>query len=200
MSGKMSSLFWALIGGLIGSIIEGLGGTPKVWISIGFGIAASIIGGCIRISKKLWPSRANWLFTTNGSAFPEKVFQNNRVNWRKDYPSEETFFMLDMLKERVISGVQFEHGNSNNVPDEWQMSFYSRYKGYVMPNINGKPFIKGQGVILVSELEKPVKARYIRVEVKKPTFEADRLLPWDIEDIRIRENRIGKLWRKVIDN
>ena len=110
--------------------------------------------------------------------------------------------MLDAARtiREFTSGVQFEHGNSNNVPDEWQMSFYSRYKGYVMPNINGKPFIKGQGVILVSELEKPVKARYIRVEVKKPTFEADRLLPWDIEDIRIRENRIGKLWRKVIDN
>lgn len=198
-NGKLIATLYALIGGLTGALIEGLVGTTKMWLAIGFAIAAFSLFMYMTLSCRLWPRKTSWVFTTNLNTLAQPVFRNNLVNWRSDTPMEGTFFKLDIQKERVISGIHFDHGYSSNVPEQWRMSFYNNCHGYVWPHKGRHPYIQGNNSIMVQELEKPVKARYILIEVKKPRIEANRVLPWDIVDIKLRENKIGKFWRKIID-
>ena len=205
------AIFGVLIGAAIGSLVEGVEGHAKMVTFYTFAGLAAVFGIAIAIgwlSTKWWPSKLNWEFSTErhakNSEFQEQVFSKGiqSVNWKSMTPQVEgMFYQLDMKKERVISGVWFNHGLSNNVPEEWELTFLRELGGYANPNKTTKEiFIRGKDSILVQELERPVKVRLIQARIRKPRQRDDGSnYFWLIGDIVLRENRIFGRWcRRII--
>ena len=99
-----------------------------------------------------------------------------------------------MRRERLISAVHFNHGESNKCPNKWQVFLYDNSQGLVSPyKTNRPPHIDGSGPIF-TEFEKPIKVRYIMARITEP----NPGMHWAIESIRIRENRLFGLKKVVI--
>lgn len=154
------------------------------------------------IRKAIAAPILDWEFTTNYSTFPEKVFFEGRrkVFWEGQEPQRDgDFYKLDMRKERVISGVFFDHGSSNKVPKTWQVFFFDGLGAYVSPyRTDRPPHISGQDSILLQRLERSVKAQYILVRITEPRMENGKPYKWAIESIKMREKRLWGLWHHII--
>lgn len=174
------------------------------------GLSLIIVGGVILlmalvvcIAKKIWPPVWDWEFQTNYSKFWESVFNKGkkRIDWASSKPQREgDFYKLNLQKERVISGIWFDHGMTNEVPEEWTITFYNAFGGFAIPNKDTtKPFINGKDTIRIQELERPVKVQYIMVQIKKKRMKDTEAYYWRIGHITLRENRLLKRYcRKVI--
>jgi len=197
-------LFGILTGIVTGAAINGLSGRTKMITIIVSGSMAFLLGIWIllyEISKKVWPAKSNWTFRTNDSVFPEAVcVRGGKVCWQGAEPQKEgMFYELNMQKERVISGLHFDQGSSNSVPAEWEITFFDKIHGYVIPNKDTtKPFVKGKDSIIILELERLVQAQFVRVEIKKARMRNNNTYDWLIEDIGLRENRLFNRWWRVI--
>jgi len=199
----------------IGFLLAGLGagtlltdnqiGTTQIsWMTLGIGVIL-IIGSWV--SEPVIIAIAgrpidDWEFVafskslSNFSQYPEKVFLESKREafWEGLTQNDGDYYKLDLRKERLISAVHFYHGESNKVPNRWQMFLYDRSQKLVSPHkINRPPHIDGAGPILV-EFEKPIKVRYVMVRITEPNSG----IMWAIESIRIRENRIFGLRKAVI--
>jgi hypothetical protein len=201
--------------GDIGFLLAGLGGgtlladnkigaTQLSWIILGIGIILVIGSWVSEPVKILFYGRPidDWEFVEHDSTsstfsdYPEKVFLENKREafWEGLPQNEGDYYKLDLRKERLISAVHFYQGESNKVPNKWQMFLYDRSQKFVSPyKINRPPHIDGAGPIL-AVLEKPVKVRYVMVRITEP----NPSITWAIESIRIRENRLFGLRKAVI--
>lgn len=197
----------------IGVLLVGLGGGVLVeqnsaypyigWWLLGIGILLVILAAINKPLKQIIAAPIlNWEFTTNYHTFPEAVFSEGkrRVNWEGlDPQSDGHFYRLDMSKGRVITGVHFDHGSTNEVPKTWQMFFLDELGAYLSPYKSSRPpHISGQDTIIIERLEKPVKVRYIIVRITKPRMENGVPYKWRIESIYIREKRLCGLWNPII--
>jgi len=108
--------------------------TGKLILAVGgiLAIGTFIYGPFVRIVAA---PIGDWEFVyystsiSNFSAFPEKVFtEGKREVYFEGLPQQVgDYYKLDLRKERLISGVHFDHGDSNKCPDEWQMFLYDRF-------------------------------------------------------------------------
>ena len=134
---------------------------------------------------------------SNFSAFPERVFaEGKREAYFEGLPQNVgDYYKLDLRKERLISGVHFNHGDSNKCPDEWQMFLYDRFQSLVSPykQSGHPPHIGGKGSVIVNRFERTAKVQYFLVRITKASPNH-----WAIESIRIREQRLFGLWSVVI--
>jgi len=172
-------------------------------IGISIGTAVLILYLLLGRLEKMWPPKSNWEFSTDSNSFYQKVFTNtNRVNWTSGSPQHQgMFYKLDLMKEREITGVHFDHGNTNNVPSEWTMEFRDAMGGTIMPNTNTQILaIRGKDSIRVDDkiLTKPIKVKNILVTIREPRIEGNNIYPWEILDIHLKENRFFGHWKKVI--
>jgi len=214
MKSFLYALGFAVVGAGGGLVANQAIMSPDIgwWVLGGGALLIALVGANDVVSKvcnKVWPHRTDWEYTTDyhsrKQSFPDAVFESGKtkVHWKSVLAQEEgMFYKLDMQKERILSGVYFDHGSSNNVPEEWEIAFLDSFGGYVVSTRDGtKPFVRGKDTILIKELEKPVKAQYIVVTVKKVRTKEGEPEPyeWDIEDIKLRENRLfGRWWRRLI--
>lgn len=201
--------------GNIGFLLAGLGGgtllsanemtaTQLSWVILGIGISL-VIGSWISEPIKMcvfgfpiedWEYIGYSTSLSNFSTFPEKVFLEDKREafWEGLPQNEGNYYKLDMRRERLISAVHFNHGESNKCPNKWQMFLFNSSQELVSPyKINRPPHIDGTCTIL-AEFEKPVKVRYIMAKIIEPNPGEH----WAIESIRIRENRIFGLKKAVI--
>jgi hypothetical protein len=124
------------------------------------------------------------------------VFSENKQEafWEGLPQNKGDFYKLDLRKERLISAVYFNHGESNKFPNKWQLFLYDSTQRFGSPyKTNRPPHIDGTGPIL-AEFEKAVKTRYIMVRITEPNPDVH----WAIESIRIKETRIFGLKKAVI--
>lgn len=203
----------AIVG--IGFLLAGLGGgtlladnkigTPQFsWVILGIGVILIIGSWVSEPVRTLFCGHPidDWEFVVRDSTsstfseYPEKVFLENKREafWEGLPQNQGDYYKLDLRKERLVSAVHFNHGESNKCPNKWQMFLYDISQKLVSPyKINRPPHIDGTGII-IAEFEKAVKVRYIMVRITEPNPGVN----WAIESIRIRENRIFGLKKAVI--
>jgi hypothetical protein len=201
--------------GDIGFLLAGLGGgtlladnkigaTQLSWVILGIGIILTIGSWVSEPVRIFFYGRPidDWEFVVRDSTsstfseYPEKVFLENKREafWEGLAQNQGDYYKLDLRKERLISAVHFNHGESNKCPNKWQMFLYDSSQKLVSPyKINRPPHIDGTGPIL-AEFEKAVKVRYIMVRIT----EQNSGVHWAIESIRIRENRLFGLRKAII--
>ena len=181
-----------------------IGTTQISWTTAGIGVVLIIGAWVSEPIKMLFFGRPinDWEFVafsqslSNFSQYPEKVFQeeNREAFWEGLTQNQGDYYKLDLRRERMISAVHFYQGESNKVPNKWQMFLYDNSQGLVSPYKNRRPpHIDGAGQIL-AEFEKAVKVRYIMVRITEP----NPGIMWAIESIRIRENRLFGLRKAII--
>lgn len=203
----------AIVG--IGFLLAGLGGgtlladnkigAPQLsWVILGVGVILIIGSWVSEPVRTLLCGRPidDWEFVVRNSTsstfseYPEKVFLENKREafWEGLPQNQGDYYKLDLRKERLVSAVHFNHGESNKCPNKWQMFLYDSSQKLVSPyKINRPPHIDGTGAI-IAEFEKAVKVRYIMVRITEPNPGVN----WAIESIRIRENRLFGLKKAVI--
>ncbi len=201
--------------GNVGFLLAGLGGgtlvadekiaaTQLSWIILGIGIVLVIISWVSEPIRILIRGRLidDWEFVVHDSTsrtfseYPEKVFSENKREafWEGLPQNDGDYYRLDLRRERLISAVHFNHGESNKCPNKWQLFLYDSTQKLVSPyKISHPPHIDGTGPIL-AEFEKPVKARYVMARITEPNPGVN----WAIESVRIKENRILGLYKAVI--
>jgi hypothetical protein len=168
---------------------------------IGIPILLSFLSWAVwQMFRRLWDIR-NWEFTVDYSTPPRSAFNTGRrIIWQSKEPQKEgDFYKLDMKKERVISAIHFDHGDSCEVPKEWRMFLLNKYRGYVSPyKKKHPPHIDGKDTIIVC-FERPVKTRYVYVKIRECRVKDDGIpYKWRIESIRLREKRLCGLWNPII--
>lgn len=186
------------MGGVLSALIEGVEGSQRVITASVFG-GIGIIVAFIILYKKLWSDKYSWLYTTEDCEEKKPVFKGkyNDINWSSNEPQKDGMsFKLDLLKEKLISAVLFDHGDGSkyNPPHKWVMYFLDEEGDpqlLKIRNIEIKPFVNGYKTIQIDRntLIKPVKARYILVKVTEPAEENGQSLYWNINNIKIRENK-----------
>jgi len=200
----VSTLIGIFTGAGFGALIEGAEGQPRVsmvWVFFGLAALGVVIVGSNYMFRKLWPSKLDWEFTTNDSMRPQKVFKDReRVYWQSSKPQEDgMYYRLDLRKGRVISGLFFDHGFTNNVPERWTIEFSDEMGFMLLPNKDStKPLISGTDSIIAKEIENPIKARYIHITITKPRMKDGEAYHWNIKDIHIQENKLGPFYRRAI--
>jgi hypothetical protein len=187
-NGRLTAAFYVLIGGLVGALIEGLVGTTKMWVSIGFGIAA--LG--LFMYMFLWPSKANWKgFLLNS---PRPLVGQSSINWRTERPQQiGDSFLLDMGRERLIDKIQFQRGDWSAVeyPICWAVTLQG--KNMILPNWERRQYREtafGRNINI--EFERPERVRMVAIEIVEPRPNSH----WAVGNIKIREIRLRlKLFR-----
>jgi len=201
--GDIGFLLAGLGGGTLLSFNE-IGTTQLSWVILIMGIVL-VIDSWIYEPMRIFifgASIRNWEYVAyetslaSFSSYPEKVFLEDKREafWEGLPQNQGNYYKLDMRRERLISAVHFNHGESNKCPNKWQMFLYYNSQELVSPyKTNRPPHIDGSGPIL-AEFDRPVKVRYVMVRITEP----NPGVHWAIESIRIRENRIFGLKKAVI--
>ena len=93
----------------------------------------AVIVGVNGWRKFLWPTTKEWLFIPSDNNQPREI--PTRLNiWLSIAPQKQgDRFELDMQKERVISGVHFDHGYTDCCPKQWTIQFFDSIGGIVVP-------------------------------------------------------------------
>jgi len=166
----------------VGALIEGLVGTTKMWVSIGFGIAAL----SVFLYMTLWPSRAKWKGILLNSLPP--LIGQSSTNWRTGRPQQiGDSFLLDMGKERLIDKIEFRRGDWSAIeyPICWAVTLQG--KNIILPNWERRQYREvafGRNINI--ELERPERVRMIAIEIVEPRPNSH----WAVGNIGIREIRL----------
>lgn len=173
----MKFLFGVCLGALLGAIIEGMRGQPKMITIIVFGSLTLLFGSILGInwlSKKFWPNREKWWATSSYDSWaitqqenPQNALSDNRGQiWRSPLTQAVgNWFEIDMRKERMINRIQFTSDNSDiEKPKKWRMMFYGEDANKQKQTLGHKD---GQYNISVQSKDIPNRIRWFRVEIKE---------------------------------
>lgn len=164
-------------------------GTVIVSVVIASVIIPIIIWRVKRLFKQIWPDSLNWEFITEKNDYPENVYDvMGAVRWHSETEQRAGMsYQLDMRKIRVISEFAFFGGSRNEVPEEWRAELIRTED--IKYNVDPT-----EGSI-IKKLDKPFKARYIRIIITKPR--SGKI--WRIRKIQIAELRLfGHFCRRII--
>lgn len=190
-----------LIGLGLGVVIERSSTSPYVGYCLLAG-AVLIFIGVATWKYVIAAPIAGWRYEDSTSPYDGKVFRHDyrEAHWYCGQPQQVgNYYRLDMLKGRVFTEVSFDDGKAGkHSPAVWTLSFLDASERNVPFYKSGSPLsVEGQCMIH-SKLERPVKARYIRVEISKAREVDNNPCNWDIRSIRIREKRLFGLWNPEI--
>ncbi len=180
-----------------------LGGALAFWAVIikmesilFFAILFTVLGFCCLISciilwwwQKRFPSKDKWEYYSYIPNDDGKVVENGRIYWSSNKPQcRGMFYCLNLKTERIILGISFHQGHSNNIPEEVEISLLDKSHKSLFKKLG----TDGHGI----QLETPIKAQYVILDLIKEKMENGKPNFWNIRDILLTEKQI--FWEKII--
>ena len=167
------------------------------------GIGGYVVCVYVLLSRRLWPSRAQWVasFLHGHSWLTSEALQrtlaiDRRLSWTSAEPQAKgDAYKIDLGKDRVIDGVEFYYLHGwGDYPEKWQLLLLNEWDALVdrpIENKEDEPMVKAFPPTLI---------RAIEVRIIRPRIRPDGSIPhWLIEDVRLREVRLlRRWWRRII--
>jgi len=157
---------------------------------------------------RAWFSNRDWKYRTHDDKTEWNQYFDRRnkkpAKWETPNQKEGMFYEIDLREPKKVVGFHFSCGETSKAPVKTWITLRGKDGGSIYPCGNGVPHIvretKNNESSIGMRLKKPLKAQYIRIEIKEPEIYGQQIT-WRVEAVYVWiktlfgfEYTIGKCW------